>query len=91
MTPKSSLFIHFWGGSISQIKKWGDSLGIRILKFLILKVGIEEGSEIDFDMEDVQLNVKPKSATLHEILSRITPDNIHNEVSTGGQQGREVC
>ncbi|WP_340021269.1 hypothetical protein MHI24_19960 [Paenibacillus sp. FSL K6-1096] len=40
--------------------------------------------------EDEQLIIKPNSATLDEILSRITPDNIHNEVSTGGQQGREV-
>ncbi|MEK3712735.1 AbrB/MazE/SpoVT family DNA-binding domain-containing protein [Paenibacillus sp. FSL R7-0333] len=42
------------------------------------------------DKEDGQLIINPKSVTLDEILSCITPDNIHHEVSTGGQQGREV-
>ncbi|WP_342438311.1 AbrB/MazE/SpoVT family DNA-binding domain-containing protein [Paenibacillus sp. FSL L8-0436] len=73
-----------------QVRKWGNSLGIRIPKSLALKVGIEEGSEVDLDVEDGHLIIKPKSATLDEILSQVTPENLHNEVSTGKQQGREV-
>lgn len=73
-----------------QVQKWGNSLGIRIPKSLALKVGIEEGSEVDLDVEEGHLIIKPKSATLDEILSKVTPDNIHNEVSTGGQEGREA-
>ncbi|KWX75794.1 multidrug transporter MatE [Paenibacillus riograndensis] len=61
-----------------------------IPKSLALKVGIEEGSEVDLDVEDGHLIIKPKSAALDEILSRVTPDNLHHEVSTGEQQGREV-
>ena len=73
-----------------QVQKWGNSLGIRIPKSLAMKVGIEEGSEVDFDVEDGHLVIKPKSVTLDEMLSQVTPDNIHKEVSTGGQQGREI-
>ncbi|OMF88661.1 hypothetical protein BK144_21095 [Paenibacillus sp. FSL R7-0273] len=32
----------------------------------------------------------PKSATLDDILSWVTPGNLHKEVSTGEQQGREI-
>lgn len=72
-----------------QVQKWGNSLGIRIPKSLALKVGLEEGSEVDLDVEDGHLVIKPKSATLDELLSKVTPENIHKEESTGEPQGRE--
>ncbi|MFF2885540.1 AbrB/MazE/SpoVT family DNA-binding domain-containing protein [Paenibacillus sp. NPDC057967] len=72
-----------------QVKKWGNSLGIRIPKSLALKVGIEEGSEVDLDVEDGHLVIKPKSVTLDELLAQVTPDNLHIEVFTGEPQGRE--
>ncbi|GMX63991.1 MULTISPECIES: AbrB/MazE/SpoVT family DNA-binding domain-containing protein [Paenibacillus] len=72
-----------------QVQKWGNSLGIRIPKSLALKVGLEEGSEVDLDVEDGHLVIKPKSTTLEELLVKITPDNLHKEVSTGEPQGRE--
>lgn len=73
-----------------QVQKWGNSLGIRIPKSLVLKVGIEEGSEVELDVVDGCLIVKPKSATLDEMLSRVTPENLHQEISTGELQGREA-
>ncbi|TDF94675.1 AbrB/MazE/SpoVT family DNA-binding domain-containing protein [Paenibacillus piri] len=73
-----------------QVQKWGNSLGIRIPKSLALKVGIEEGTEVDLDVEDGHLVIKPKSATLDELLAHVTPDNLHKEVSTGEPQGRET-
>jgi antitoxin MazE len=50
---------------MSQVQKWGNSLGIRIPKELVMEVGLED------------------------LLSKITPDNIHSEVQTGESQGRE--
>ncbi|WP_081751355.1 AbrB/MazE/SpoVT family DNA-binding domain-containing protein [Paenibacillus sp. FSL R7-277] len=55
-----------------------------------IRIRIEGVIHVRHDKEDGQLNINPKSVTLDEILSWITPDNIHHEVSTGGQQGREV-
>ncbi|WP_282942461.1 AbrB/MazE/SpoVT family DNA-binding domain-containing protein [Paenibacillus sp. RC67] len=72
-----------------QVQKWGNSLGIRIPKSLALKVGIEEGSEVDLDVEDGHLIIKPKTATLDELLAQVTPENLHKEVSTGEPKGRE--
>ncbi|MFB6366105.1 AbrB/MazE/SpoVT family DNA-binding domain-containing protein [Paenibacillus elgii] len=72
-----------------QVQKWGNSLGIRIPRSLALKVGLEEGSEVDLDVEDGHLVIKPKSSTRDELLAQVTPENLHKEVSTGGPQGRE--
>ncbi|WP_047150888.1 AbrB/MazE/SpoVT family DNA-binding domain-containing protein [Aneurinibacillus tyrosinisolvens] len=73
-----------------QVQKWGNSLGIRIPKAIAMKVGLEEGSEIDFDVEDDKIIIKRKAQKLKELLSQITPDNIYKEVSTGDAEGREV-
>jgi antitoxin MazE len=73
-----------------QVQKWGNSLGVRIPKAIAMKVGLEEGSEIDFDVEDDKIIIKRKAQKLKELLSQITPDNIHKEVSTGDAEGREV-
>lgn len=72
-----------------QVQKWGNSLGVRIPKSLALKVGLVEGSEVDLDVEDGHLVIKPKSAKLDELLSQVTPENLHKEVATGEPQGRE--
>lgn len=45
-----------------QVQKWGNSLGIRIPKSLASKVGIEERSQVDLNVEDGYLVIKPKSA-----------------------------
>jgi antitoxin MazE len=73
-----------------QVQKWGNSLGVRIPKAIAIKVGLEEGSEINFDVEDDKIIIKRKSQKLDDLLSQITPDNIHREVSTGAAEGREV-
>lgn len=73
-----------------QVQKWGNSLGVRIPKAIAMKVGLEEGSEIDFDIEDDKIIIKNKSQSLKKLLSEITPDNIHQEVPTGDKEGREI-
>ncbi|MFE0558474.1 AbrB/MazE/SpoVT family DNA-binding domain-containing protein [Paenibacillus sp. NPDC058910] len=72
-----------------QVQKWGNSLGIRIPKELAMEVGLKEGSKIDLDLKDGHLVIKPRTKTLEDVLSKITPDNIHSEVQTGESQGRE--
>lgn len=75
---------------MSQVQKWGNSLGIRIPKAMAMKVGLEEGTEIDFNIDDDKIIIKRKTRNLQELLSKITPDNIHEEISTGDAEGREI-
>ncbi|PQP88113.1 AbrB/MazE/SpoVT family DNA-binding domain-containing protein [Paenibacillus sp. AR247] len=70
-----------------QVQKWGDSLGIRIPKSLALKVGLEEGSKVDLYVENGHLIIKPKPSSLEELLTQVTPENIHKEVFTGDLEG----
>jgi antitoxin MazE len=75
---------------MNQVQKWGNSLGVRIPKPLAMKVGLEEGTEIDFDIENDKIIIKRKPKALKELLSQITPKNIHDEVDTGEERGKEL-
>jgi antitoxin MazE len=75
-----------------KIKKWGNSLALRIPKALAIEANVESGSTVDLSLSNGELKIKPvedQEYTLEELLSGITADNIHNEVSTGIPQGKE--
>ena len=72
-----------------QVQKWGNSLGIRIPKAIAMRAGFEEGSPIDFDVVDGKIIIKRKQQKLDDLLSLITPDNLHEEISTGKAEGKE--
>jgi looped-hinge helix DNA binding domain, AbrB family len=72
-----------------HIQKWGNSIGIRIPKAMAVKVGLKEGSEVDLDIEDGHIVIKPKLNTLDAMLEQITPENLHAEIPTGKPEGRE--
>lgn len=75
------------------IRKWGNSPALR------LNAAVME--QADFSLEQpVQLKVtrgriviepaEPFDYRLDELVAKITPDNLHGEVSTGSAIGKEV-
>jgi len=77
----------------TKIQKWGNSLGLRIPKSFAEEAGVGAGSEVDLAVEKGELIVRPVRRVryaLKELLSDVTPDNIHQEVDTGPPVGREV-
>ncbi len=77
----------------TKIQKWGNSLGLRIPKSFAEEAGVGAGSEVDLAVQNGELIVRPVrqvSYTLKELLSGVTPDNIHREADTGPPVGREV-
>lgn len=46
---------------VIQIKKWGNSLGLRIPRDIARTMGLEEGSEVSLEVVDGQLIAKPTS------------------------------
>ncbi len=72
-----------------RVRKWGNSLGIRIPKVFAERLGLAEGTEVDFELWEGKLLVK-KVSTLETLLARVTPENLHQEVDTGRPQGREA-
>jgi antitoxin MazE len=77
----------------TKIKKWGNSLALRLPKKTVDFLNLKEDSLVMFDYNKNQITIKPKKEkkyTLKELTDKITPENIHKEVESGGPVGKEV-
>lgn len=77
----------------TKVQKWGNSLALRIPKSFAREVTVAEGSTVDLSVADGQLVVKPvpkKRYDLQELLSQVTDENRHEEISTGQPRGKEI-
>jgi antitoxin MazE len=77
----------------TKVKKWGNSLALRIPKPLALEIGIDEDSPVELSLVDGALIIAPihqKDITLEQLLSEVTEDNVHDEVDTGPAVGNET-
>ena len=76
----------------ARVKKWGNSLGIRIPRALAEDVGLKENAVVDLTSEGGQLWIRPQKRTylLNELLAQVTDDNIHSETNWGGPVGKEL-
>jgi len=74
----------------TTIKKWGNSLGIRIPNLMAKDLALKNGSTVEVIEEDHKIIIKAtKKKTLNEILSLITKDNIHSSYFDG-THGKEI-
>ena len=72
------------------IKKWGNSLALRIPKDIAQTLHIENNSMLELNIRDGALVIEPQNETLLEsLVSRIDADNLHTEVGTGTAVGNE--
>ena len=75
------------------IKKWGNSLGLRLPKVLAEHLNIDDGSRLELSLEKDYIKLlplrKPK-LKLSEMLSKVNKNNIHNEIDTVIPVGIEV-
>lgn len=72
------------------LKKWGNSLALRIPKDISNTLNIGNNSVMELSIENGALIVKPKINTLLETLvSEINSENLHKEVDTGRSIGHE--
>lgn len=77
----------------SSIKKWGNSLAIRIPSSVIQDLALSENSSVQITSNGVVATIQPKKhkkVSLDELVAAITPDNIHEEVDWGKPVGKEV-
>lgn len=61
------------------VKKWGNSLGIRLPKKIARLLHIDSGTEVDVSIRDKEIIIKMHQSELDTLLDKITPSNIHNE------------
>ncbi|RPI18271.1 MAG: AbrB/MazE/SpoVT family DNA-binding domain-containing protein [Ignavibacteriae bacterium] len=75
------------------IRKWGNSLAIRIPKSIAEEIQIDEGSEVNLKLIENKLVIsskKKKKYNLKDLVSKITKENRHGEISVGPRVGREL-
>jgi antitoxin MazE len=77
----------------ARIQKWGNSLGIRIPRALAQETAVDSESVVDISSHNGRIIITPdrqKSFSLRQLLSKVTDENLHDEVSTGGAIGKEI-
>jgi antitoxin MazE len=76
----------------AQMVRWGNSLAVRIPKSLAEEAKLKEGDALTLDVEApgiVSLKAADRPSTLAEIISQITPQNLHKEQNWGEPLGAE--
>ena len=73
------------------VKKWGNSLGIRIPNAIARNLSLKDGSCIDILDRGKEIVIKPlKKYRLSEMLETINEENLHKEIDTGKPVGKEI-
>jgi antitoxin MazE len=76
----------------AQIKKWGNSLAVRIPKAFAANLGLAQNSSIELALEDGSLVIRPSPGPRYELstlLDRVTENNLHTEEDYGRAVGNE--
>ena len=76
----------------TKVKKWGNSLAVRIPGALAREAGFAEEGDVELSVSGgkvVMAPVRRKKYDLRELLTKVKKTNLHDEVSTGKPRGRE--
>ena len=76
----------------TQIGKRGNSLAVRIHGTYAKRLDLKEEMERDVSLVEggILLRPRPRPYSLDELVSRITPENTHEEARWGEACGREA-
>jgi antitoxin MazE len=77
----------------AQVRKWGNSLAIRVPKRVAQDLGLSEDSLVEISSDGKTATIKPEASrpfSLDELVKGITPDNVHREVDWGKPVGNEI-
>ena len=76
------------------LRKWGNSLAIRIPAPLARQLNLTENTPVECAVLDGSLVIspvtEPRSYSLDQLLARVTPENIHGETEVGASAGKEI-
>ncbi|NLO20049.1 MAG: AbrB/MazE/SpoVT family DNA-binding domain-containing protein [Ignavibacteria bacterium] len=76
-----------------QVRKWGNSLGIRIPQAIANQINIQDGSKINLVLKSNKIELSPAAPEeykLNDLIELITEASLHNEITTGEPRGREI-
>lgn len=70
----------------AQIQKWGNSLGIRIPKYLAGKLHFKQGALVNIEITNNKLIISKEISELDLLLNNITDSNRHHEILTSDKR-----
>jgi len=76
----------------TQLARWGNSLAVRIPKHVAEAATLKEGDPLEISAEGagtIELRRRKRQRTLKELISAITPENLHGETDWGERRGNE--
>ena len=79
----------------TTLRKWGNSIGLRIPTGLLAELNLSENSTVVLKVEDGRLIVAPKQKrnwkySLDQLLAGVSEANIHSETDWGVPVGDEA-
>ncbi len=77
----------------TKIKKWGNSLALRIPKSFALNANLRQDELVDISIDGEKIIITPigeKEYSLDELLECVSEDNLHGEFDTGVPVGKEI-
>ena len=77
----------------TKIKKWGNSLALRIPKSFALNANLRQDELVDISIDKERIIITPigeKEYSLDELLAGVSEDNLHGEFDTGAPVGKEI-
>jgi antitoxin MazE len=78
---------------ITKVRKWGNSLAVRIPLAVAKETQLHSGATIRLTSHDGQIVIAPvqeQRYRLADLLKGVTHENLHGEVSCGDAVGKEV-
>jgi len=75
----------------ATVKKWGNSLGVRIPNLIVRELSLKDGTLVDINDKGNAIIIKPiQKNKLSEMLSNINEQNMHKEIEAEGPVGKEI-
>jgi antitoxin MazE len=77
----------------TKIKKWGNSLALRIPKLLASDANLKINKTVDISIDEGNIIITPiseKEYSLGKLLKGISKNNLHGEIGTGASVGKEI-
>lgn len=77
----------------TKIKKWGNSLALRIPKAFALNANLRQDELVDLSIDKERIIITPiyeKEYSLDELLGNVSEGNLHGEFDTGTPVGKEI-
>ena len=72
------------------LQKWGDSIGVRLPKPMLERVGLAEGALVDVLVEGDHLIIRRQRPKLADLLAQCRPESRPETIDFGPPVGRKI-